>query len=124
MKSRLLFVTVLPWALSACAVSAVYNIGRLAHFSSADARPVIVEDDVYNVFDKPQDSRMMVSAGPGVTLRRGPRHVFDDQSYLAPFRAAAEKYFKDNGRNCAVTEGWVIVRPHAEFSYRCDPRRS
>lgn len=72
----------------------------------------------YRVFDKPSESRLMITpslgaaAGAGLTFGAG----VTPQAQLA---RASSAYLKSSGRACQVTEFYAIIETQYEAFYEC-----
>lgn len=85
---------------------------------------VTTQYDTFRVFDKPTENRMMITsslasaAGQGFvggllfnpTVAANPKPVFEE---------AAQAYLKKTGRDCQITDGYLLINPQWEFKYRC-----
>jgi hypothetical protein len=88
---------------------------------------VAMPDDTYRIYDKPAESKMMVSSsigaaaaqGMGTGLAWGP---VDNTPPKPRFDAAALQYLAGTGRTgCRVIDSYLLVKPQFEVKYDCTP---
>lgn len=117
-----LVILALPLALLAGCAGMQH---AMEHYTGITPVEVVMPDDIYRVFDKPADTRIMVTSSLGSAAGQGALKglmfgVVDTTPPLRRFQAAAERYLKDRGRGgCAITQGYLLVQPQFEFRYRC-----
>lgn len=86
---------------------------------------VETDDDVYRIYDKPDEGRLMITPSIGRAaadgfVRGGTIGIVDSSSPKPFFRNAVEKHFARTGRTqCKITDGYVILHPQWEFTYTC-----
>lgn len=114
--------------LAACAIASGCSAGMqyaMENYKGTEAVPFAIEgDDVYRVFDKPQDNRLMITpslakitaagAISGATLR-----TVDVVGHKSKFEGAALAYLKSTGRTCRAVSTELIERPQWEVKYDC-----
>lgn len=121
MRSRMLATLLLATGLSGCA--GVNYI--VENYSNIEVREVTMPDDTYRVFDKPNESRMMVtsslSSAAGQGLGKGLLLNAIDTTPPGPlFEAAANRYLAETGRpECEASSVVLLVQPQFEVKYRC-----
>jgi hypothetical protein len=93
----------------------LFKAGRTGFYVGGEKAAVSLAGFSYAVSDKRDDGWLMISGpGRGRCGTRGP-----GESYTARFRAAAEKYLRESGRQCTIVAGDIIADPFWEFQYRC-----
>ena len=118
---KALMVTALALGLGGCAGMQ----HAMEHYGSITPVEVTMPDDTYRVFDKPSDTRIMVTSSLNSAAQQGALKGFtlgiaDTTPPQMRFQAAAEKYLKDRGRGgCRITSGVLLVQPQYEFRYAC-----
>lgn len=83
------------------------------------------EDDTFRIFDKPQESRLMITPSIATAMATGAVkgvtfHAVPADVPKAVFEKAVIGYLQSTGRSCAVVDGALLVAPQWEFRYRCD----
>ncbi|MGE3230370.1 MAG: hypothetical protein AB7J30_13135 [Hyphomicrobium sp.] len=121
MRTRFVMAVVGTLALSGCAglnyIYENYQGTPLAEFQN--------EDDTFRIFDKPQESRLMITPSLGTTMVSGAVSgaTFNAVSTAVPkpvYEKAVLGYLQSTGRACMVVDGALLVTPQWEFKYRCD----
>lgn len=114
-------ITALLLILSGCG-----GISYLSeHYSSVDKQEIAMPDDTYWVFDKPAESRMMVSSSPGAAFATGTvqamtLYTVNANPEAAKFEAAAASHLEKTGRpNCKPTASQFVTTPYYEVRYQC-----
>lgn len=88
---------------------------------------VKMPDDTYRIFDKPAQSKLMVT--PSMASAAGQGFVRGLTLGTAPtdgpkplFEAAALQFLAENGRpGCRVVDAYLLARPQWEIKYDCSP---
>jgi hypothetical protein len=87
---------------------------------------VSMPDDTYRVFDKPAQSKMMITsslasaAGQGFAL--GLTMGAADGPPKPRFEATAAKHLQDTGRTgCRLIDAYLLAKPQWEVKYDCTP---
>ncbi|MBB4375624.1 hypothetical protein [Bradyrhizobium sp. SBR1B] len=110
-------------ALAGCA-SVNYIVNE---YQGVPVQEVKMSDDTYRVFDKPAQSKMMVtsslSSAAGQGFARGLTFGAAPTDPPKPlFEAAALQYLSENGRpSCRVIDAYLLARPQWEVKYDCTP---
>jgi hypothetical protein len=95
------------------------------NYGEAPLQKISTRYDEFRVFDKPTDNRLMITPSLGNTAG----NAFVGGLLLNPtigatprpvYQEAVEKFLADSGRDCRVTDGYLIVEPQWEFRYSCD----
>lgn len=100
----------------------------MSEYQGIEPTPFPVEgDDVYRIFDKPADNRLMIT--PSIAKAMGAGFVqgatfggVDAMDSIGPkpqFEHAALAYLQSTGRTCRILDGYIVVRPQWEFKYDC-----
>lgn len=95
------------------------------HYGGITPVDVVMADDTYRVFDKPSDTRIMVTSSLSSAAAQGAAKglalgLAETTPPMARFRAAAEQHLRTMGRGqCRITSGVLLVQPQYEFRYRC-----
>lgn len=94
-------------------------------YSGVEIVMVTTQRADFRVFDKPEESRMMVTptigAAAGQGFLSGLTFGAADTGYPKPwFQEAAEAHLSNTGRAaCKIFDGYEIINPQWEFLYRC-----
>jgi hypothetical protein len=83
-----------------------------------------VHDQVWRIFDRPAEGRMLVTPTIGDTIDETllgglTIGMADTESPRADYQAAAEAWLKHSGRRCKITDGKEVDSPRWEFTYKC-----
>lgn len=96
-------------------------------YSGVDVQNVTLSDDIYRIFDKPAQSKMMVtssvSSAAAQGFAQGATFGAIDSNVPRPlFEAAARQFLVQTSRaSCRVTDVYLLVRPQWEAKYDCTP---
>ncbi|MBS0233463.1 MAG: hypothetical protein JSR99_08245 [Proteobacteria bacterium] len=94
-------------------------------YDGVPVQQVATQYDTFRVFDKPAEGRMMITSSLASAAAQG----FAGGLLLNPtvtatpkpvFEEAAQAYLKQTGRNCKITDGYLLVNPQWEFKYSCE----
>jgi hypothetical protein len=97
----------------------------LENYGDVKVQEITMKDDTYRIFDKPKESRMMVTSSIGGAMMQGggkglTLNTVDTTPPLPMFRAAARAWLNKTGRShCKITDGYLILNPQYEFNYSC-----
>lgn len=111
-------------ALAGCSSGAQY---AMREYSGVSAVPFTVEDDdVYRVFDKPAESRLMITPSIAKAAAMGAvggatMGIADVSGIKPTYERAAVAYLASTGRHCRIVDGYLVQRPQWEFKYDCRP---
>lgn len=114
---------VLGFGLSGCA-SINYIVNE---YRGIEVREVKMPDDTYRVFDKPAESKMMVTSSLGSAAGQGfAKGLTFGAAQTEPpkplFEAAALQFLTDSGRpGCRVLDAYLLASPQWEVKYDCSP---
>lgn len=115
-------VAALALALSGCA--------NLDHVTTeyGSLKPVshTNHNDAFKVYDKPEESRLLISLSVDTFMAGGPaRSITLGSSGPAAarpiFQEAVAEYLATTGRTCRITGGYLVIEPTWEFKYDCSP---
>lgn len=118
---RLLSLILLGFSLAGCAGMSY----AMQEYSGVTIEEVVMPDDTYRIFDKPQQGKMMVTSSIGAAAARGFGEglllgAVDNTPPKPLFDAAALAYLRKTGRNnCRVVESYLLVKPQFEVKYEC-----
>lgn len=121
--TKLGIVVVLCTTLGGCA-SLNYI---MAEYQGVTVQEVRMPDDTYRIFDKPTQSKLMVTSSLASATGQGVSKglTFGAASGEPPkplFEAAALQYLNESGRpSCRVTDAYVLAQPQWEVKYDCSP---
>lgn len=78
----------------------------------------------YRIFDKPTESRLMITSSIGDALGGGAVQgmtlgAVRPSSAAVLFRDAAEEYLKSTGRTCTTRDTTLVIDPQYEVRYEC-----
>lgn len=78
----------------------------------------------YKIFDKPGESRLMISTAVGAAMGAGfvrglTFGLINNHPSEPVMRDAALAYLKGTGRSCTSEAGSLIAQPQWEFHYNC-----
>jgi len=119
-KSRLALVAA---CLATCGCASMNYI--MQAYDGVPVQQVSTQYDTFRVFDKPAENRMMITSSLASAAAQG----FTGGLLLNPtvtatpkpvFEEAAQAYLKQSGRNCKITDGYLLVNPQWEFKYSCE----
>lgn len=113
MKLRISAALACLVTLSGCA-----GIDAARQYNDVDPVSMTVHDHDWRIFDKPKESRMMVTPSIGRSFAAGlPGGDIPKPQYAA----AAEAWLAKNhaGKTCTIVDGYVILQPQWEFTYKC-----
>jgi hypothetical protein len=117
-------VAAMAAALLVCGCVGGTRFNRAMDYNTVSSVPFDVPgDDVYKVFDKPTESRLMISpsyaktVGLGVVSGATLRTV--DVLPQKQFEGAALGYLASTGRTCRILSGELVLRPSWELQYDC-----
>lgn len=120
--SRLLAVLI-ALTLSGCA-----GISYIAdEYWGVTVEHVAMPDDTYRIYDKPAQSKMMVSSSIGAAAAQGVGTglawgLVDNTPPKPRFDAAALQHLANTGRvGCRVVDSYLLVKPQFEVKYDCTP---
>ncbi len=100
----------------------------MQEYSGIDPQPFAIDgEDVYRVFDKPSQNKLMITPSVQRAMAAGAAQGFtfgavDTMDALGPkpvFERAALGYLASTGRQCRIIDGALVVRPQWEFKYDC-----
>lgn len=79
-------------------------------------------NDNWRVFDKPAENRLMITTSLGraaeLGITNGP--LFGNGDFpKSQYQDAAAGWLAGTGRQCTITDGYVLARPQWEFKYSC-----
>lgn len=120
--SRVLTVA-LPLMLSGCA--AVSYITE--EYWGVTVEHVAMPDDTYRIYDKPAQSKMMVTSSIGAAAAQGMGTglawgLVDNTPPKPRFDAAALQHLANTGRaGCRVVDSYLLMKPQFEVKYDCTP---
>ena len=95
------------------------------HYRGIPPVEIATAHDTFRVFDKPGDGRIMVTASLAAAAGQG----FVGGLMLNPavaaspkpvYQEAAERYLAATGRQCRISDGYLLIEPQWEFRYSCD----
>lgn len=117
----------MKWSILAVAavVGGCSGVGYIVTaYSSVTPQDVTTAYDTFSVFDKPSEGRMMVTSSVGAAFGNGVVGGLTLNSTNAHppkpiFQEAAEQFLARSGRQCKITDGYVLVNPQWEFKYDC-----
>lgn len=76
----------------------------------------------YRIFDKPEQSRLMITASIGdaaqIGFAQGLTKISADHPILV-YKDAAAAYLRSKGRECEVIDIGMIIQPQYEARYKC-----
>lgn len=96
-------------------------------YRGVDVREVKMSEDTYRVFDKPAQSKMMVTSSLGSAAGQGfAKGLTFGAAQTEPpkplFEAAALQFLTENGRpGCRVLDAYLLASPQWEVKYDCSP---
>jgi len=78
----------------------------------------------YRIFDKPEESRLMITPSLGASAGSGAVRgltlgLADGEPAANVYRDVAMAYVASTGRNCTAVETTLIVTPQYEVKYQC-----
>jgi len=118
---KLLIISVLGILLSGCA-----GMGyAIDNYSGVPVHHHQTTGDTWRIFDKPSESRMMVTSSIGSAIAQGLGqglllNAVDNTPPEPRFRQAARGYLDlTNREECEITDAYLIVRPQFEVTYEC-----
>lgn len=85
----------------------------------------VTPEDQYRIFDKPEQSRLMITpslgkaAAGGLVAGSTLGLVDANASLTKPMTIAAESYLASTGRQCRVIATELLVKPQYEVKYDC-----
>ena len=95
------------------------------HYRGIPPVEIATAHDTFRVFDKPGDGRIMVTASLAAAAGQG----FVGGLMLNPavaaspkpvYQEAAVRYLAATGRQCRISDGYLLIEPQWEFRYSCD----
>ena len=80
--------------------------------------------DTWRIFDKPTESRLMITPSLGHSAAAGMLSgltlgAADTDIPKSEYQQAVEGWFASTGRACKVNDGYKLIRPQWEFKYSC-----
>lgn len=86
------------------------------HFDSGDA--------TWRIFDKPAEGKLMITPTLGNAMGQGVLKgltfgAADTDIPKSQYQGAVEAWLKHTGRSCTIIDGYKIIQPQWEFTYRC-----
>lgn len=116
-RTALLAATVLLPGCAGLGYAMQYSGSELTQFEWA-GRP-------WRIFDKAAEQRMMITPSLGRSAGQGLIEgltfgIADTEIPKPDYQAAVEGFLAGTGRaNCQVTDGYKLIEPQWEFTYRC-----
>jgi len=118
---KLILIAVLSILLAGCA-----GMGyALDNYSGVPVYHVQAAGDTWRVFDKPDESRMMVTSSVGAAMAQGLGrglllNAVDNTPPEPQFRQAARQYLDATNREeCEIADAYLIITPQFEVIYEC-----
>jgi hypothetical protein len=116
---KVVLCATLALGLSGCAgmdAAMQYDDVDPVHFQAGDA--------TWRIFDKPTEHRLMITPTIGESMTEGlwsglTFGAADTEIPKPTYQHAVEAWLAHTGRNCAVTDGYKLIKPQWEFTYRC-----
>ncbi|MBW7968136.1 hypothetical protein [Bradyrhizobium sp. BR 10289] len=118
-----LFYLAVASGLSGCA-SINYIVNE---YRGVEVREVKMAEDTYRVFDKPAESKMMVTSSLGSAAGQGfAKGLTFGAAQTEPpkplFERAALQFLTESGRpGCRVLDAYLLASPQWEVKYDCSP---
>lgn len=120
MKKTLLAILLIP-LLAGCAGI------QYAASNYSDVNPVnwSYGGKSWRIFDKPEENRMMITAGIGESVGMGLAEgltlgLVDADFHRNKYRDAAVAWLENQGRDCEETDTVLIIKPQWEVKYECE----
>ena len=116
---RFVVVALAVLLLAGCAgldAAMEYDDTEAIHFDFAAA--------TWRIFDKPAEGRLMITPDMGEALAEGLLSgltfgAADGAIPKSKYRDAVVAWLAHTKRSCTVTDGYLLVKPQWEFTYRC-----
>ena len=94
------------------------------NYASTQLNVISTAHDTWWVSDRPDRRKLLVERNPASAFAQGliGGLLFNPTVAAAPkplYQEAAEKFLKENGRSCAIKDGYLVIEPSWEFSYEC-----
>lgn len=115
MLGKLLIVVAAALALTGCQGMgyAIQHYGNTPRLNWTDA-----SGKSFGIYDKPDENRMMVTASMAKSIAIGATYFLASDGGFV-YKAAAEEYLLEQGRDCLATSTTLIVEPQYEVAYTC-----
>lgn len=122
MKAAIVLGAVLT--LTSCA-GAKYAIDHYASVKPISFRST-EQAKVYRIYDKPHESRMMITPSIGASIGGGAVKgatfgALNTMNSEVGYRNAAEEFLLSTGRACRATDIALVIEPQYEIRYTCAP---
>ena len=121
MKLRsFLAIPALGIALSGCA-----GMSAAMQYSDVQVQDFQADGHPWRIFDKPTEGRLMITPSIGRAMGdgavRGLTLGAADTDIPKPEFQSAVQLFLDtkHSTSCAITDGYLLIRPQWEFKYHC-----
>jgi hypothetical protein len=120
MKLRaMVIVATMGLVLSGCA-----GLDAAEEYSDVDHVSYAVDGSTWWIWDKPRESRVMVSPNPGRSMGQGfwsglTLGAADTEIPKPQYQRVVEAWLARTGRRCAILDGYKLIKPQWEFKYRC-----
>lgn len=98
-----------------------------AEYRGVEVLKVQMPDDEYRIFDKPDQSKMMVTSSLGSAVGQGllKGATFGAATTAPPkplYEAAAAQFLTQSGRKgCRILDAYLLAQPQWEVKYDCSP---
>lgn len=77
-------------------------------------------NDNWRIFDKPDEGRLMITTSLGRAAGLGLTNPIGGDFPKPEYQSAAAGWLVSTGRQCTITDGYLLVRPQWEFKYSCN----
>lgn len=120
---RILGIAALCAALGGCA-SVNYIVKE---YDGVKVVEVKMPDDTYRVFDKPDQSKLMITSSLGSAAGQGfvkglTLGAIPTDTPKPLFEAAASQFLQESGRSsCRIIDAYLLAQPQWEVKYDCTP---
>jgi hypothetical protein len=123
MLTRLAAAGLVALSLSGCA-GVKYAVDE---YHGIPVQEVVMPDDTYRVFDRPEQNKLMITSSVGSAAAQGFGSglflgMVDNTPPKPLFDAAALKFLEQSGRpGCRIIDSYIVVKPQFEVKYDCTP---
>ncbi len=96
----------------------------MQHYANTPVQEFRNHHDNFRIFDKPADGRVMITSSIESAAAQGlVGGLTFNPALAAPpkpiYEQAVAQYLAASGRQCTISDGYLLVQPQWEFRYTC-----